>query len=72
MAIALLAAFAHLGWFAVFLGALWLVAVVGLSLVINLATHVYRCALYVYASEGVVPGPYTAEMMNAGWKVKRG
>ena len=47
---------------------MWLLAVVGLFFVIYMATHVYRCALYVYASEGVVPGPYTAEMMNAGWK----
>ena len=38
---------------------------------INLATNVYRCALYVYASEGVVPDPFTVEMLNAGWKVKK-
>lgn len=71
VAIALLAAFAHAGGFAVFLGAMWIVAVVVASFVVNLATHVYRCALYVYATEGVVPGPYTAEMMNAGWKIRK-
>lgn len=38
---------------------------------INLANHVYRCALYIYASEGVVPEPFTAGMMNAAWKVKK-
>jgi hypothetical protein len=68
--IVLFAAFGHGGWFAIFLGVVWLIGVVGLSYVIHLATHVYRCALYVYASEGVVPGPFTAEMMNAGWKIK--
>jgi hypothetical protein len=70
VAILLFAAFGHGGWFAVFLGVVWLIVVVGLSYGIHLATHVYRCALYVYASEGVVPGPFTAEMMNAGWKIK--
>ena len=36
----------------------------------NVIDHIYRCALYVYASEGVVPGPYDEEMMNRAWKVK--
>jgi hypothetical protein len=31
---------------------------------------IYQCALYVYASEGVIPGPYDEEMMNMCWKVK--
>jgi hypothetical protein len=71
VAIGLLAAFAHLGWTAVFLGVMWLVAVVVASFVVSLATHVFRCALYVYATEGVVPGTFTPEMMNAGWKVRK-
>jgi hypothetical protein len=50
------------------LGAL---GVIGASIVVRSATGVYRCALYVFASEGVVPEPYTSEMMNAGWTVKR-
>jgi hypothetical protein len=49
----------------------WLIAVLAASFLVGIATHVYRCALYVYASEGVVPGPFTAEMMNRGWKVKK-
>ncbi len=70
VAIVLFAAFGHGGWFAMFLGGVWLIVVVVLAYGIGLATHVYRCALYVYASEGVVPGPFTAEMMNAGWKIR--
>jgi hypothetical protein len=35
------------------------------------AGHIYRGALYVYATEGVVPAPYTAELMDAAWKVKK-
>lgn len=49
----------------------WVLAMVVWSVLIAIATHVYRCALYVYASEGVVPGPYTADLLNAGWKVKK-
>ncbi|MEO5961664.1 MAG: DUF6159 family protein [Opitutaceae bacterium] len=52
------------------LGALTVLAMIGVGFVAGMATHIYRCALYVYASEGVVPGDYTAEMMDAGWKVK--
>jgi hypothetical protein len=35
------------------------------------AHHVYRCALYVYATEGAVPGSFNEEMMNRAWKVKK-
>ncbi len=36
-----------------------------------IANHVYRGALYLYATEGVVPGPYDEDMMNRAWKVKK-
>lgn len=58
-------------WIGVAVFALGLLAIFAASFFLQMATHVYRCALYVYASEGVVPEPYTAEMMNAGWKVKK-
>ena len=45
------------------------VALIILSYVVTAASNVYRCALYVYATEGVVPGPYTADLMDAAWKV---
>jgi hypothetical protein len=49
----------------------WLTAMVFLGYLTAVAGHVYRCALYVYASEGVVPAPYTPELMDAAWKVKK-
>lgn len=52
-------------------GVAWLLFVIALGMFISVATHVYRCALYVYASEGVVPGPFTAELMDAGWRVRK-
>ena len=53
--------------FAVF----WLLVLMAAAFLIHMAEHVYKCALYVYASEGVIPGPFTAELMNSGWKVKK-
>ncbi len=35
------------------------------------ATNIYCCVLYIYASEGAVPEPFTPEMMDAAWKVKK-
>jgi len=30
----------------------------------------YRCALYIYATEGVVPEPFTEEHMQMAWHIK--
>ena len=62
----------HAWWLMLFVGGSWLLALIAIGVLFSMATHVYRCALYVYASEGVVPGPFTAELMDAGWKVKKG
>lgn len=39
---------------------------------IGTANDIYRCALYVYATEGVVPEPFSEEQMHAAWKVRGG
>jgi len=41
-----------------------------ITYLLNIASQVYRCALFIYASEGVVPGPYDQDMMDLAWKVK--
>lgn len=69
--VAVAAILTHSAWVAVPIAMLWLLGIFAAAFLIGLATHVYRCALYVYASEGVVPEPYTAEMMDAGWKIKK-
>ena len=61
----------HQFWMIPAAALVWLLSVFVTAFLVSMATHVYRCALYVYASEGVVPEPYTAEMMNAAWKVKK-
>ena len=49
---------------------LFLISIPICSIIASMAHHIYRCALYMYASEGVVPGPYNEDMMNRAWKVK--
>jgi hypothetical protein len=41
-----------------------------LSWIINVVNSVYRCALYIYATEGVVPGTFDKELLDSAWKVK--
>jgi hypothetical protein len=66
--------------FALLLKSVWLIAIAGVTWVAGLffmaylsgvASHVYRCALYIYAAEGVVPDPYTRDLMDMAWKIKK-
>jgi hypothetical protein len=41
-----------------------------LSWICQVANSVYRCALYIYATEGVVPGSFDKELLDSAWKVK--
>jgi hypothetical protein len=61
----------HTPVFILVAGVLWVVALFVYGYLVSVAGHIYRGALYVYASEGVVPAPYTAELMDAAWKVKK-
>lgn len=49
----------------------WLVGMIGFGYLTSVAGHVYRCALYVYAADGIVPAPYTTDLLNAAWKTKK-
>lgn len=49
----------------VFLLVLFMVGYLG-----TLTEHIFRCATYVYATEGVVPEAYTAEQLDQAWKVR--
>jgi hypothetical protein len=46
-----------------------LLPIIGWAWAAGAVTSVYRCALYVYATEGVVPEPFTPELMDADWKM---
>jgi len=39
--------------------------------VVLVANNIYCCVLYIYASEGVVPFPFTTPMLDVSWRVKK-
>ena len=59
-------------WLMVIAGLIWVFGLLFTAYISGVASHVYRCALYVYASEGVVPEPYNRELLDMAWKVKPG
>ena len=59
-------------WLLLLAGVPWLLAVIGYGYLASIASRVYLCALYLYASEGVVPGHYEAPMMSMGWEDEEG
>jgi hypothetical protein len=61
----------HNFWIMLPAGVLWLVAILAYSYFANVASQVYLCATYIYASEGVVPEGYDRELMDCAWKVKK-
>lgn len=46
----------------------WLAIVVGAAYLTSVATQIFRCALFLYATEGNLPEPYSLEMMETAWK----
>ena len=58
-------------WFIAIAGAIWFIGLLLMAYVSNIAGQVYRCALYIYAAEGVVPEPYNQELLDMAWKVKK-
>jgi len=60
-----------LGWVFFWIAiTLWLVSLFVFIYILSVAGQVYKGALYIYASEGVVPGPFDEDQMNMAWKVK--
>jgi hypothetical protein len=61
----------HLAFGIIFagLGGVFLFAMV-LSWISSVVNPVYRCALYIYATEGVIPGKFDQELLDSAWKVK--
>jgi hypothetical protein len=59
------------GWLILIAGVLWVLGLLLMAYVSSVAGHVYRCALYKYATEGVVPEPYNRDLLDMAWKVKK-
>lgn len=54
---------------AVILAEVFLLAV-PMGIIGSVVNPVYRCALYIYATEGVVPDSFDQELLDSAWKVK--
>ena len=51
--------------------ALWFVGILALAYLVNIANHIYRCALFIFASAGKIPAPFDQVAMQSAWKMKR-
>jgi hypothetical protein len=67
----MLALFFKSAWLMVIAGVMWLLCLLLLAYVSRVASNVFRCALYLYAAEGVVPAPYNEDLLDMAWKVKK-
>jgi len=61
----------NLWWLAILSFVSWFVAIVILSYLTSIASQIFRCALYLYATEGYLPLPYNETQMQMAWKVKK-
>jgi uncharacterized membrane protein YeaQ/YmgE (transglycosylase-associated protein family) len=58
-------------WFMLMAGVISVLGLVLLSCASGIVGHIHLCALYVYATEGVVPEPYNQDLLDMAWKVKK-
>jgi len=49
----------------------WIFFLFAFSYLTNVASQVYKCALFVYASEGSIPQPYNSDLLEMAWKMKK-
>lgn len=70
MAIGFIGGFTHHAIAPLLMVPLMFLMILPLSWIINVVNSVYRCALYIYATEGVVPGTFDKELLDSAWKVK--
>jgi len=61
----------HTFWILAIAGVFWVFGLVAFGYLSSVAGQVYRCALYIYASEGTIPAPYNQELLNMAWKMKK-
>lgn len=61
----------HSYWLAALAVVSWLAAVFILSYLTSVASQIFRCALFLYATQGALPGPFTEEMAAGAWKLRK-
>ena len=58
-------------WIMAIAGVLWVFGLIAFAYISSVASQVYRCALFVYASEGTIPQPFNSELLQMAWKMKK-
>ncbi|MGE3309466.1 MAG: DUF6159 family protein [Limisphaerales bacterium] len=58
-------------WIIGVVAAVWLVGLIAWMYLASVAGHVYKCALFLFAADGVVAAPYDAAMLQSAWKFKK-
>ena len=61
----------QLYWLTVLVVLAWVAAMVLWAYVMSVASQIFRCALFLYASQGTLPAPYTNEMVTLAFKMKK-
>lgn len=61
----------HLYWLTALVVVSWILIMAVWAYLLSVASQIFRCALYLYASQGALPVPYTEEMMSVAWKRKK-
>ena len=49
----------------------WLIGMIVFSYLMSVASQIFRCALFLYATQGTLPNPYNEGMMSLAWKTKK-
>ena len=58
-------------WLLIIAVLIMMLGVLFTAYVCRVAGDAYRCALYIYASEGVVPEPYSQDLLDMAWIVNK-
>jgi hypothetical protein len=61
----------HAGLILSIAGFFWIVSLFLYIYFIHVANHIYRCALFSYASSGLPPAPFTQTDLSLAWKMKK-
>jgi amino acid transporter len=51
--------------------ACWFVMMLAWSYLMNVASLVFKGALYLYAAEGILSEPYDQHLLDSSWKYKK-
>jgi len=66
-----IAAMTHHWWIFGVVLVLWLAAMFALSYLSNVASQIYKGALFLYAKEGTICQPFNEEMLDSAWKYRK-